>query len=554
MAQGGVAVGPFALVTDGLSRAAGVASRKVRLTVALSVLLIAGSFASAAIIQMRLDRAHALDQAAAFETVRAREIASDLSLTLDRYAALGSAFANSAGEPDTSAALSEAAGPALRNVAVLDANGELMSELKSVPSGFLPLEPRVLAAALHGRAVALSADGRSLIAAFASQGRIVALQLDASALLPPAGMEGAVVADPDGRVLVLGAQWSEVPPAASLTLSGGAPATRTIKLDNENRLVALAPAPHWPIAAGSSVDAGAALDAWYGSLPLYLFFILGPALAGAGLAVIFVREFERRARTAEAVKSLRSTRPEDARLLVRLADAERRAVESERSKSEFIAHMSHELRTPLNAIIGFSEVIERGFFGAPGHPKYVEYAHDIGSAGRSLHAKIGDILEFANLEAGRYPLDPETIDLAAVARETVDELAGRAFSRRIRLTVSLPESAPARADGHAAKRILTNILSNALQYTPQGGSVRVQVREEEGAVVASIRDSGKGFAPEEARKAGQAFMRFNRANAETGAGMGLAIAMALARRMGGAVSLAGAPGQGTLAELRLPKA
>ena len=75
-----------------------------------------------------------------------------------------------------------------------------------------------------------------------------------------------------------------------------------------------------------------------------------------------------------------------------------------RSKSEFIAHMSHELRTPLNAVIGFSEVIAQGLFGPPGHPKYSEYASDIAEAGRGLHAKIGDILEFANIEAGRYPL------------------------------------------------------------------------------------------------------------------------------------------------------
>ena len=102
---------------------------------------------------------------------------------------------------------------------------------------------------------------------------------------------------------------------------------------------------------------GEALDAWYGSLPLYFFVIFGPAIAGAALAVIFVREFERRARAAEAVRTLKATKPEKARLLVRLADAERRATEAERARREFVGHMSHELRTPLNAIIVFSEVI-----------------------------------------------------------------------------------------------------------------------------------------------------------------------------------------------------
>ncbi len=90
--------------------------------------------------------------------------------------------------------------------------------------------------------------------------------------------------------------------------------------------------------------------------------------------------------------------------MVRLANAERGAMEALRCKSEFIAHMSHELRTPLNAVIGFSEIIAEEIFGPNGHPKYGEYARDIGVAGRDLHTKIDNILEFANVEAGRCPL------------------------------------------------------------------------------------------------------------------------------------------------------
>jgi two-component system cell cycle sensor histidine kinase PleC len=216
--------------------------------------------------------------------------------------------------------------------------------------------------------------------------------------------------------------------------------------------------------------------------------------------------------------------------------------------------MSHELRTPLNAIIGFSEVIAQGTFGAPGHPKYLEYAGDIGAAGRHLHAKIGDILDFANLEAGRHPLTMTRIDISSIARAVLDELAGRAFSRRIRLTVSIADEAPAMGDALAVKRILANLLTNALQYTPEGGAVRVAVRSEDGAVVAAISDTGLGFTPDEQKVAGYAFVRFDRPGAVTGVGMGLAIAMALARQMGAVLRLAAAQGQGTTAELRLPKA
>ena len=544
MAQS-LVVSPFAT----LGRAvAGAATRNIRMTVAISLVAIAGSFASAAAIQMRLDRTHALDQASHFETRRAMELSGELSAELGRYAAVGAAFAN-AREPDTSAALSDAGGAALQNIVVLDANGGLLSEMKTAP-GFLPLAPSTLAAAKAGRAVIGSKDGTSFTMLFASHGEIVAVQLDARALLGAASLENAAIATDDGRVLSLGAGWNEAPPQGALQLNGASEATR----ETGNRIVSLSAVKGWPLAVATSVQSSTALDAWYGSLPLYIFFIFGPALAGAGLAVVFVREFERRAKTAEAMKSLLNIKPAERRLFVRLADAERRAVEAERSKSEFIAHMSHELRTPLNAIIGFSEVIEQGLFGKTGHPKYSEYARDIAGAGRHLHSKISDILDFANLEAGRHPVTLTSVDVAEIARETVGELAGRAFSRRIKLRVALPQCALATADALGVKRVLTNLLCNALQYTPEQGSVRVQLRHEENTIVIGIRDSGFGFADKEKARAGQAFTRFDRPGAVTGVGLGLAIATVLAKRMGGAVRLGGAEGEGGFAELRLPRA
>ncbi len=539
---------PFAVVTRAVSHAA---TRNIRMTVAISLVLIAGCFASTAAIQMRLDRARALDQASLFETQRAHELSGELAAALDRYAALGAAFAN-AQSAESSAALSEAGGAALKNIVVLDADGGLRSEMKTAPAGFLPLDDAALSAAKAGRAIVPSADGRSFAILFAWGEQLIAVQLDARQLLSPASMDDAAIATKGGRVLALGANWSETPPLGSLALHGDETETRTLDLSNEHRLVSLSAARGWPVTVATSIRSDAALSAWYGALPLYFFFIFGPALAGAGLAVVFVREFERRARATEAMKNLRSVRPADARLYVRLADAERRAVESERSKSEFIAHMSHELRTPLNAIIGFSEVIEQGLFGKAGHPKYSEYAHDIAAAGRHLHGKISDILDFANLEAGRHPLTLSSVDVAAVAREAIDELAGRAFSRRIELRVALPRTALATADALGVKRVLTNLLCNALQFTPEQGVVRVQLLSEDRAIVIGIRDSGDGFAASEQARAGQAFARFDRPGAVTGVGLGLAIAMVLARRMGGAVKLGS--GEGGFAELRLPRA
>jgi signal transduction histidine kinase len=552
MAQARAASGPIDALTQSVSGAVRKATRKVRVVVLLSVILIGGSFASAAVIQMRLDHARALDQATFLETRRAEETARDFSATLNHYVALGSAFATATGSAETSAALSEAGGAALKNIAVLSQAGQLLFEMKGDPHTFLPLPATAWADARQARAVVPGNDGHTMVIAFPAGDRIVAVQLDLSVLVQPTSMEDTVIATRDGELLALGSGWRTAPSIAALANPQNSATARLVDMPNEHRLIALSPVPGWPASVGASVQTGEALGAWYGSLPLYFFLIFGPAIAGAGLAVLFVREFERRARAAEAVRNLRATRPDEAKMLVRLADAERRAIESERAKTEFIAHMSHELRTPLNAIIGFSEVIERGVFGAAGHPKYVEYARDINAAGRQLHGKIGDILDFADMEAGQHPLEVGVVDITAITREVIADAAGRAFLRRIKLTVALPQSATVLADASAVKRIVSNLLSNALQYTPDNGAVRIQLRKENQAVVLGLRDNGLGFSKAEIEQTGAAFSHFDRPGATTGTGLGLAISMALARRMHGAVQIRSAQGEGTLAELRLP--
>jgi two-component system cell cycle sensor histidine kinase PleC len=135
----------------------------------------------------------------------------------------------------------------------------------------------------------------------------------------------------------------------------------------------------------------------------------------------------------------------------------------------------------------------------------------------------------------------------------IDEQQGRAFSRRIALSLGFGEPGLVRADPQAVRRILSNLLANALTYTSEGGFVRADVRFVDGAGVIVLTDSGAGFSSAECARAGKAFERFDRAGKVTGAGLGLAIAMELARRMGGAMRLASQAGDGAIMEVRLPR-
>jgi signal transduction histidine kinase len=501
------------IVSRAVGGIAGKSARSVRVTVVLCLVAIAGSFAAAAALEMRLERAHSLQQASWFEARRATSLATVANETLDRYADQGRAFAND----DNSALVLSG----IANIAVFTPSGEPERILHPGRTEFDALPAGWLARATHQRRLLRA------VLAFADKGSIIAVAFDPSTLVPQEMLEDARLTDEHG-----------------LMLAGADTASDAKGPSSE--------AHDWPLTARTFVDADAALAAWRGLLPLYLFVIIGPALAGACLAAIFVGAFERHMRAAQAIKALRTARPAERRLLVRLASAERRGVEGVRAKSEFIAHMSHELRTPLNAVIGFAEVIEKGLFGPTGHPKYIEYAHDIAEAGRGLHAKIGDILEYGNVEAGLYPIRRQHVDLAGIARNAANEHEGKAFASAIGIEVAPGGPVLVNADPQALKRVLSLLIENSLRYGRKGGRIRMDIHLESNSAVLRMRDMGVGFTDMEKLKAGEAFLTFEREGKRQGAGLGLAIAMALMRRMGGALVVGGYHGLGATIELRLP--
>lgn len=228
-----------------------------------------------------------------------------------------------------------------------------------------------------------------------------------------------------------------------------------------------------------------------------------------------------------------------------------------RSKSEFLANMSHELRTPLNAIIGFSEIIRDQLFGPVGQAQYIEYAGDIHDSGALLLSLINDILDMSKIEAGKRELAESTNDIEEIVRSVTRLVAARAKAGRIKLTMSVPRDMPLfRAEERAIKQILTNLLTNAIKFTPENGTVSLSAAQsKEGQLVLTVQDTGIGIKPEEVAIAlapfGQIESALSRKN--QGTGLGLPLTRALVELHGGTLDLQSEVGKGTTITLTFPK-
>jgi signal transduction histidine kinase len=226
------------------------------------------------------------------------------------------------------------------------------------------------------------------------------------------------------------------------------------------------------------------------------------------------------------------------------------------AKSDFLALMSHELRTPLNAIIGFSEVLGTEMLGPIGQPRYREYANDIHGAGRHLLALINDILDLSKAAAGKFELDCEEIAPADIVAECLRLTRGKAHEGGLRLTSELAPGLPNLVvDRLRFKQALLNLCSNAIKFTPPGGTVHVSADvAQDGGFVLAVRDSGIGMTPEQIPVALEPFRQvaspFAR-NAE-GTGLGLALVKSLIECHDGRLEIESALHRGTTVRLVLP--
>ncbi|HUG27732.1 MAG TPA: response regulator [Gemmatimonadales bacterium] len=240
-----------------------------------------------------------------------------------------------------------------------------------------------------------------------------------------------------------------------------------------------------------------------------------------------------------------------------LLDARRAAEAANQTKSHFLANMSHELRTPLNAIIGYSEMVEEEATDA-GHATYVPDLRKIQAAGRHLLALINDVLDLSKIEAGKMELHLETFELQP-AIETVASTVAPLIEKNantLRLALS-PGLGAMRADVTRVRQVLFNLLSNASKFTDHGEitlSAERRAGPEGEVMVLAVADTGIGMTPEQQERLFQAFSQADATTAAKygGTGLGLAISRMFCEMMGGQISVASTPGQGTTFTVVIP--
>lgn len=237
-------------------------------------------------------------------------------------------------------------------------------------------------------------------------------------------------------------------------------------------------------------------------------------------------------------------------------EARRRAEEANLAKSRFLASMSHELRTPLNAILGFSEVMSTEVLGPLNNPIYKEYTGDIHRSGQHLLDLINEILDLSRIEAGKYDLNEEAIQLVEITEDCIGMVQLRARTKNITITEQFEYGMPAVwVDEKAMRQVILNLLSNAVKFTPSGGEVSVKVGwTAGGGQYLSIKDNGPGIPEDEIPVVLSAFGQGSIAikSAEQGTGLGLPIVQAILAKHNGQFILRSKLREGTEAIAILP--
>lgn len=229
-------------------------------------------------------------------------------------------------------------------------------------------------------------------------------------------------------------------------------------------------------------------------------------------------------------------------------------VEADRAKSEFVSTVSHELRTPMTAIKGYTDLLYSGAAG-PISAEQRRFLSTIKSNTDRLTALINDLLDISRMETGRVRFEPRPLQIGGVIADVVNVLAGQAEAKQQRLSYDIAAGLPdIMGDRDRLNQVLTNLIGNAIRYTPEGGEIVVRAYPVEKAVRVDVQDTGIGIAPEDL---GHIFERFYRADhplvQETrGTGLGLYIVKMFVEMHGGRIWVESELGKGSTFTFILP--
>jgi signal transduction histidine kinase len=216
-----------------------------------------------------------------------------------------------------------------------------------------------------------------------------------------------------------------------------------------------------------------------------------------------------------------------------------------RLKSEFIANVSYELRTPLNAITGFAEILTNQYFGEL-NPRQLDYSRGILDSSNRLMSLINDILDLATIEAGYMQLETDEVDIHTLMSSVLALTRERARTQNLRLDFDCPtDLGTITADERRLKQALFNLISNALKFTPPGGTVMLKARRDGDTVALTVADTGVGVPREDQERIFEKFERGNPHARQSGPGLGLSLVKSFIELHGGRVELDSQPGGGT---------
>jgi PAS domain S-box-containing protein len=222
------------------------------------------------------------------------------------------------------------------------------------------------------------------------------------------------------------------------------------------------------------------------------------------------------------------------------------------AKSAFLANMSHELRTPLNAVLGFSDLLLEELDLAGSQLRYLKNIKD---AGHHLLELINDVLDISKVEAGKFELREESVNVAALLEPVVTAMRAAAKARGVSFNAVAPDDAPSlMLDPTRVRQILFNLVSNAIKYTPAGGHAELRVAINGPDLDIEVSDTGVGIPLDRQARVFGLFERFHEDGLSVpGTGLGLALTKRLVELHGGSIDFDSEPGRGTTFRVRLPE-